>query len=734
MKKLCILASLLLTATISFAQQPAAASKLSPALQALITDNRAEGGALRAPAAGTQTVDVLTKLADGADQQTVLADYDARLLRTIGRVLIVSVPVQNVEAMAADERVLRVEAERAPRPLTDIVPGQTGADKVHANTGNNLPQAYDGKGVVVGIVDSGFDFINPSFRNASGTTRIQWATDYMTLKTYNNPAEVTAAMHSSDAATITHGTHVASIAAGSRVNDINDVFYSGMAPQADIAIGAVNSEITSNGLSSTQALMAFEDIFNYAEAMEKPCVINYSMGDAQSFSDSRQLEEEAIRNLLKKPGRAIVVASGNAGGTSRYAHKTADTAEGGAGVCFNDYEQYGTSFGIELKVRPQQAITLKYTNSNYATTKGTLTKTAQELEGGATMLLGTKSLKATLRGQTADGYDVIYITTSSMNTTFTTSERILVTIGGEGEAWIYADPLCAQLESVNSIAGHQLAEDGYSVAWPACMDEVITVGNIAHRLQIITMANKYASQGGVATPTDLTEYESTKGEGYLARSSSTGPTLKGAMKPDVCAPGVNVVAAQSFFIDDDTYYSLAAWDMAALDTEYESWGGMSGYFHMMAQTGTSMSAPAVTGIIALWMQADPTLTTARIKEIIANSSRQPDSELTYPNNQYGHGEIDAYRGLLYMLGLTGIRGISQNQPSKAVFALDGRLLRITFGEDTPQATVRIFSTDGRQLMQTNETTVNLATLPAGVYAVQVTTGSKATTGSTLIRL
>lgn len=59
---------------------------------------------------------------------------------------------------------------------------------------------------------------------------------------------------------------------------------------------------------------------------------------------------------------------------------------------------------------------------------------------------------------------------------------------------------------------------------------------------------------------------------------------------------------------------------------------------------------------------DLTLTTERIKDVIAHSSRQPDSGLTYPNNQYGYGEIDAYKGLLYLLNLTAIEELSDHQP------------------------------------------------------------------------
>ena len=737
MKRKISLLVFTLLAVVAMAQKQTAAEKLSPqlALYLRMQEEQMLSRAAEQQSAsdGSQRMELLAKLTADADTLRLKTQYDMQIERRIGRVLIISVPQSQLAALANDEQVERLEAERMPRPMLDTVPQQIGADRVNAGSATQGIQAYKGKDVVVGIVDAGFDYVNPFFRDTLGQTRILWAADYMTNKTYEGKEAVTAAMHSSDAATMLHGTHVAGIAAGSRVNDINDVFYQGIAPEADIAEGAINSEISSSGLNSSQAIKAFTDIFDYAKAQQKPCVINFSMGDAMSFVDNRQLQEEAIRTLLSEPGRVLVVASGNAGGTSRLAHKEAALTEGGAGVWFNEDEQYGTYFGIEVKMLPTQTLQLRYMDSTYKTNKGEVVKTGTELESLTALTLGTKRLTAQYRGKTNDGFDVIYITAGL--TSFTTSERILVTIKGEGDAWIYADALCAQLENVPAqyVANHALAQEGYSMTWPAQMDEVVTVGNIAHRLKIVTMANKYASQGGVATPTDLTPYESTKGEGYLAKSSSVGPTLGGQIKPDVCAPGVNIVSAYNNFVNETTDMQYAAWLIGMLDTEYEQQYG--GYFVTMAQTGTSMSAPAVTGTIALWMQADPTLTTTKIKEVIAASSRKPDSELQYPNNQYGHGEIDAYSGLCYILGIDKIEGITASQPQQATFRLNGRKLSVESAAILSlQTELRVYSTDGRLLLTEQGTSIDLSSLPHGVYAVQLNTGNKATTGSTLIRI
>lgn len=725
MKRLLSLPFILLLACAATAQNT---QKLSPRLRAMLTASAGKQASARIQ---SQPIEVLMKLAPDADEQQLAETYGFTVECRIGEVLIVKLLQSQLAALSESADVVRIEAERAPRPMLDKLPSQIGVDKLLKDA--NLVQAYTGKGVVVGIVDGGFDYIHPFFRDANGTTRIKWAADYMKNTTLTTTEEIMAALHSSDADKVFHGTHVAGIAAGSAVEDadfIAPVTYRGVAWEADIAEGAVDTELTSEGLSSVSSVKAFNDIFTWAEEQGKPCVINYSMGDAQSLVDSRQLEEEAIRTLLQKPGRALVVASGNSGGTKRLAHKLATMQEAGAGIYFNEMDQFANFFGVELKVQPSQTIVLRYMDDSYASMKGELTVTAKELETMPTLPLGDRNLSVVLRQQ-SDDYDVFYL--SGGMTTFETSERILVTVQGSGDAWIYSDILCAPLENVSRVENHSISEDGYSVAWPASMDEVVAVGNTAHRFKILTASNKYNGTDSL----DMSPYEWTKGVGYLAKSSSVGPTLKGSMRPDVCVPGVNIVSAENFFIDDNTYYYyVAASDVSVLDTDMEEHGGMGGFFHVMALTGTSMSAPAVAGTIALWMQADPQLTTEKIKDIFAHSSRQPDSELTYPNNLYGYGEIDAYKGLLYLLGTDGIAEISDRQPAETQIRLNGSQLSIAFSNGFDGAfTVKVYSTDGRQLLAVaNAKQVDLGQLPKGVYAVQVTTGLPSTTGSTLIRL
>ena len=127
-------------------------------------------------------------------------------------------------------------------------------------------------------------------------------------------------------------------------------------------------------------------------------------------------------------------------------------------------------------------------------------------------------------------------------------------------------------------------------------------------------------------------------------------------------------------------------------------------------------------------------------EGIAATSRRHDPSLSYPNNLYGYGEIDAYGGLLYLLGISHVEGLDTRQPSAVSFAMQGDKLTVMLPEnvDVPVG-VRVYAVSGSLLRQFSLKPVggcfalSLSDLPHGVYAVQVDGPDVPTTGSTLIR-
>jgi subtilisin family serine protease len=142
--------------------------------------------------------------------------------------------------------------------------------------------------------------------------------------------------------------------------------------------------------------------------------------------------------------------------------------------------------------------------------------------------------------------------------------------------------------------------------------------------------------------------------------------LAGLVKPDVLAPGTNVVAAFSSFFAEHNPGVMTEYDVArsVFNGQEYTWS---------SQSGTSMACPIVAGIIAQWLQAIPTLTRAQIMEAFAFTCRRHNPDLSYPSNDYGYGEIDAEAGLKYLMELTdGVEAIHNEARQSEAYNLAGQ--------------------------------------------------------------
>jgi subtilisin family serine protease len=195
------------------------------------------------------------------------------------------------------------------------------------------------------------------------------------------------------------------------------------------------------------------------------------------------------------------------------------------------------------------------------------------------------------------------------------------------------------------------ATPSHNISLPGTLPSAVTVGALNCRESFVNAAGETIEGWGKDTPL-----------GTIADFSSIGPTRDGRIKPDVVAPGVNIISAGSSFHE----YSYGEQMVTSTVFQHKT-------YPWCVMSGTSMATPCVAGIVALWLQANPQLTPEGVKEIIKATSKKPEESMEYPNNTYGYGLIDAYAGIKMILkDVTGIENVVTTAvPNDGWYTLSG---------------------------------------------------------------
>ena len=207
--------------------------------------------------------------------------------------------------------------------------------------------------------------------------------------------------------------------------------------------------------------------------------------------------------------------------------------------------------------------------------------------------------------------------------------------------------------------------------------------------------------------------------GKVSSFTSYGTLSDGRNLPHVLGPGAYVISSMN------RYYLQAAGAAgneeilsAVAETDNRDPFGWS--------AGTSMACPAVTGIIALWLEADPTLTMDEIKEIIAQTAKKTDDMVDEDPEQIGAGLIDAYEGLKEVLrrkqGADGIQQVGADENRLVVSAAGHRKVNV-FVAGEKSLNMEVFNVSGARVAQAkalgDEGTIDLTGLAKGTYVIRV---------------
>lgn len=188
-----------------------------------------------------------------------------------------------------------------------------------------------GKGVLVGFIDSGIDYLHPTFKDNEGNTRIDYIYDLSGGGQIFDKKQIEEAIKSkepykivSQIDTLGHGTHVASIACGGGPVDKR---YYGVAYESSIAMVKMTGEGKINYGKSTQMMRGIKFLIDKSKELNKPLVINMSFSTNDGAHDGTSLLEQYISVVSSFERVNMVIAAGNDGDSAHHFSKIIEKEE-----------------------------------------------------------------------------------------------------------------------------------------------------------------------------------------------------------------------------------------------------------------------------------------------------------------------------------------------------------------------------------------------------------------------
>lgn len=687
---------------------PAAQARLSSAAMSLL--DSADPAVISAPAldASQNRIRAFVTYSNAAVLDSIEALGCRVIPGAVSGVATVSLPPNLLETVGNMEGVDYLEAGQQPRLLVNSIRSQSGVDLVHSGKVGGQTAPYTGTGVIVGIIDTGLEYNHLAFRNADGTgLRITRVWDQNGIgrspekfgygAEYDTPEQIIGAV--CDNRATYHATHVAGIAAGSTANSR----YYGMAPDAEIVFVSFGSEMADISNAITY-------IFDYADEVGKPCVINMSLGNHQGPHDGTSTLDRSI-DALAGPGRIIVGAAGNEGEAAMHASKelTADDTTMKTMLAYSTQSAMSKT-GVDIWGEEGHDLSVSVAVVNPL--KGNIIEQTEEVvaANGSRQVFffdyETTGVEATVviyPACTAEGRPNIYLETGAE--TMAGNRKLAVIAKGSASQTLHAWNVGAESFTDGGRSGWTDGEQACSVG---------EIGGTANRIISVGAYNSCNALYPYFDPGYVYTYDFVK-PNEVSAFSSYGPTADGRMKPDVIAGGMIVVSSVSQYASTD-------FDPAeCIDRTYDP---ANKAYYYGTDAGTSMSSPAVAGMVALWLEANPDLTPEEVRETLRLTSKADSFTGAVPNNHAGNGKVSASDGLHYILtGESSLANLSAATKSR-VWTRDGELSVVSAADGLLRVTALSGATVCTRAIAAGYSSMSLS-LPRGIYIVTLPDGTTA---------
>lgn len=639
----------------------------------------------------------------------IISENNILLGNSVGKITTMKVPLERLDEVDFSQFYSYLEIPGKIVPQLDKAVKDTRADSVQR--GINLPGAFTGRDVLIGVTDWGFDYGHPMFYDTLLTqSRVYAAWDQYKQAgnlpvgqtygvEYDTPAELAAA--ETDTSNIyshhTHGSHVAGIAGGSGAGSV----YRGFGFESQFLF-------TTFYIDQASAIDAFVWMKDKAQAAGKRLVVNMSWGvyyNQMGSLDGFSLLSEAIDELSATNHVVFVGAAGNNNGTNFHIKKTFNNNTFNSligfysyaanpymwGECITAWGQQGHNFSNKISVYNNLG-TLLVSSPFYSTsTTGYLdsilvagndtivfnisSETANPLNGKPGMQIRIRSLNADNR---------IVLTGSAVDGTvhYWNLPELTNGAGNFGQTFT--------AYGANGITGDSF----YAIGEPGCANSVITVA---------AYSSSYVSGSGTTVG------------GAPASFTSIGPLHNETMKPDIAAPGVNVASSISSYTD-------AAYTAVSTIT-------FNGKNYDFARfSGTSMATPCVAGIVSLILDANPNLSSQQVKNIIKTTARLDNytGTIVAPGNtKWGMGKINAYAAVKLALNTLSLDEHGNTSSFLLYPNPASNVLHILNMNDLPVSQVSVISMDGKIMdVHPDEDAIDLSGLSNGFYFLKIQSGSE----------
>ena len=460
-------------------------------------------------------------------------------------------------------------------------------DGMEQGTFENSKTNLSGCGVLIGVVDSGIDYFHDDFRNMDGSSRILYLYDQVFNRVFTQE-EINAALETGDRELARqlvpsvdgsgHGTAVAGIAAGNGRE--SDGRYRGAAYQSELIIVRLGSPAPDGFPRTTQVMDGLNFIAEKALELGRPAAVNLSFGNTYGSHDGMGLFEQYLDRLTEIGRSTYVVGVGNEGDKAGHTSGKLTNNRNEPQVIELSVAPYESGFGVQLWKQYEDEVEIYLTNP-----AGTVTERISERLGANEIdMEGTKIL--------------VYYGEPSP---FSTSQEIYFDFLPR-EQYVESGIWKVTIQPVEIIDGR------YDLWLPTA-----SALNRSTRFLRQTPDTTLTIPSTALRPISVGAYDDSV-RSYAPFSGRGNTRIYGIPKPDLAAPGVNIIAP--------------------------SRGG--GYAPV---TGTSFAAPFVTGAAALLMEwgivkgNDPYLYGEKVKAYLRKGAKPLPGEREYPNPRTGYGAL-----------------------------------------------------------------------------------------------